>query len=153
MGLGHFVIPAQAGIQGLYPFLLSYYDLNKKVPCKLSVLFGLNKFMSTIIGISRQFVSVPITTVRNLEEALTIIEREKRKEIETKITKKEKRQPEKTYTEREISKYSEELLQFVGTIDWDQEGISPENISNSHPFKPAFDAIAIIKDDIDVIAQ
>jgi len=128
-------------------------DLNKKVPCKLSVLFGLNKFMSTIIGISRQFVSVPITTARNLEEALTIIEREKRKEIETKITKKEKRQPEKTYTEREISKYSEELLQFVGTIDWDQEGISPENISNSHPFKPAFDAIAIIKDDIDDLFQ
>jgi len=27
MGLGHFVIPAQAGIQGLYPFLLSYYEV------------------------------------------------------------------------------------------------------------------------------
>jgi len=128
-------------------------DLNKKVPCKLSVLFGLNKFMSTIIGISRQFVSVPITTARNLEEALTIIEREKRKKTERKITKKEKRQPEKTYTEREISKHSEELLQFIGTIDWDQEGVSPENIIDSHPFKPVFDAIAIIKDDIDDLFQ
>jgi len=128
-------------------------DLNKKVPCKLSVLFGLNKFMSTIIGISSQFVSVPITTAKNLEEALTIIEREKREETETKITKKEKRQPEKTYTEEQIRKHSEELLQFIGAIDWDQEGVSPEDISNSHPFKPVFDAIAIIKDDIDDLFQ
>ena len=31
MGLGHFVIPAQAGIQGLYPFLLSYYKKTPKI--------------------------------------------------------------------------------------------------------------------------
>ncbi|GAG33526.1 unnamed protein product, partial [marine sediment metagenome] len=82
-------------------------DLNKRVPCKFSVLFGLNKFMSTIVGISRQFVPVPITTARNLEKALAIIEREKNKETEPKITKKGKKPPEKTYTEEQIGKYSE----------------------------------------------
>ena len=50
-------------------------DFNKRVPCKFSVLFGLNKFMSTIVGISKQFVPVPVTTAKNLEEALTIIQR------------------------------------------------------------------------------
>ncbi|GAG03215.1 unnamed protein product, partial [marine sediment metagenome] len=40
-----------------------------------------------------------------------------------------------------------------GAINWDQKGISLENIPNSHPFKPAFDAIAIIKGDIDDLFQ
>lgn len=38
-------------------------DLNEKIPCRFSVLFGLNKFMRTIIGFSKQFVSVPVATV------------------------------------------------------------------------------------------
>ncbi len=128
-------------------------DLNKRFPCKFSVLFGLNKFMSTIVGISKQFVPIPVTTAKNLEEALTIIEREKNKETEVKITKQGKRLPEKTFTEDHIIRYSDELLQFMGTINWDEEGISSEDISDSHPFKSVFDAIAIIKGDIDDLFQ
>ena len=127
--------------------------LNKKVPCKFSVIFGLNKLMSTMVGISKQFVPIPIATAKNLEEALTIIQREKKKETETKITKKGKKLPGKTFTEEQTGKYSEELLQFMGTINWDQKGISSEDIPNSHPFKSAFDAIAIIKGDIDDLFQ
>ncbi len=128
-------------------------DLNRKVPCNLSVLFGLNKFMSTIIRISKQFVPVPITTAKNLEEALTIIKRGKRKETKPKIAKKGGKLPKKTFTEKQIRKHSEELLQFIGTINWDQEGIPPENISDSHPFKQVFDAIAILKGDVDDLFQ
>jgi PAS domain S-box-containing protein len=109
--------------------------------------------MSTIVGISKQFVPAPIAPAKNLEEALTIIEREKRKETEPEIAKKGKKLPEKTFTEEQIRKHSEELLQFIGAIDWDQEGVSPENISDSHPFKSVFDAIAIIKGDVDNLFQ
>ena len=128
-------------------------DLNKKVPCKFSVIFGLNRFMSTIVGISKQFVPIPVTTAKDLEEALTIIEREKNKETETEITKKGEKPPEKTFTEEQIRKYSDELLQFMGAINWDQEGISTEDISDSHPFKPVFDAIGVIKGDVDDLFQ
>jgi len=128
-------------------------DLNKKVPCKFSVLFGLNKFMSTIVGISKQFVPVSIATAKDLEEALAIIEREKRAETEPKIAKKGKKPLGKAFTEEQIRKHSEELLQFIGAIDWDQEGVLPENISDSHPFKPVFDAIAIVKNDLDDLFQ
>ncbi|GAG45957.1 unnamed protein product, partial [marine sediment metagenome] len=90
---------------------------------------------------------------KNLEEALTIIGREKNKETEKEINKKGEKLSEKTFTEKQIKKYSDELLQFMGTINWDQRGISSEDISNSHPFKSAFDAIAIIKGDIDDLFQ
>lgn len=59
----------------------------------------------------------------------------------------------KAFTEKQIENYCEELLQFMGTINWDQEGISLEDISDSHPFKPVFDAIAMTKRDVDNLFQ
>ena len=128
-------------------------NLNKKVPCKLSVLFGLNKFMSTITGISKQFISTPITIANNFEKAMAIIERGKKREINKRIVKKEKKLLKKLFTEEEISNYSDELLQFMGAINWDQEGMAWEDISDSHPFKPVFDAILLIKNDLDDLFQ
>ena len=128
-------------------------DFNKKAPSRLSVLFGLNKYMRTIFRISKQFAPGPVTTARNLEEALTIIEEEKNRGTGTKNTVKERTLPAKTFTEGQVRKYSTELLQFLGTINWDQQGVSPEDISDSHPFKHVFDAMAIIKGDLDDLFQ
>ena len=124
-------------------------DLNRKVPCKLSVLYGLNKFMRTIFGLSKQFVPVTINTADNFEEALTIIERAKRKDAEPIIAKKEKKLFKKTVTKEHLKKYSDELLEFIGAINWDQGGFSSDAISYAHPFKPVFDAISVIKGDVD----
>ena len=126
-------------------------DLNKKVPCRLSIGFGLNKFMRKIIEISKQFVPISVAMVNNFEEALTFIEREKRKKTKTKITKKEKKLPQNRFTKDQTRNYSDELLQFMGAINWDETGIISEDISNSHPFKSVFDAVAILKGDVDDI--
>ena len=124
--------------------------LNKKIPCKCSVLFGLNKFMATVVEISRPFISaIPIATAGNFEEALTIIEREKRTPADMDNTKRGKRHREKKFKEKQIQQYSDELLQFMGTLNWDQEGMPPENINSSHPFRGVFDAIVLIKNDLD----
>ena len=127
-------------------------ELNRKVPCKLSVVFGLNKFMKTIIGFSKQFVPVPITTAHDLEEAMAIIEREKKRGSETRIPKM-KRRTEETPQDEKIRNYCDELLGFMGVINWDQEGTAWEGMSDSHPFKPVYDAMAIIKEDIDDLFQ
>jgi len=123
-------------------------DLNKKVPCKLSVIFGLNKFMRTIVGFSKQFVPVHITTAHNLEEAMAIIEKEKKGKPGSGIVKNKKRM-KKSVADEEIRNYSDELLRFMGAINWDQERTEWEDISHSHPFKLVFDAMAIIKEDVD----
>ena len=128
-------------------------DLNKKVPCRLSVGFGLNKFMRAIIRVSKQFVPFPVALTNNFEEAMTIIGREKQKNTKTKIVKKRRNLLGKTSVEDQIRNYSDELLQFIGTINWDHTGISAEDIRDSHPFKLVFDAIAIIKEDVDDLFQ
>ena len=127
-------------------------DLNRKVPCKLSVVFGLNKFMKTIIGFSKQFVPIPVTTAHNLEEAMAIIEREKGKGPEARIPKM-KRRTEETPQDEKIRNYCDELLGFMGVINWEQEGTAWEGMSDSHPFKSVYDAMAIIKEDVDDLFQ
>ena len=123
-------------------------DMNEKVPCKLSAVFGLNKFMKTIIGFSKQFIPIPVTTAHDFEEAMAIILREKKRETETRIPKM-KRRAEKTAQDEKIVNYCDELLEFMGVINWDQEGSAWEGMSDSHPFKSVFDALAIIKEDVD----
>jgi len=129
-------------------FIDATRDLNRKVPCKLSVIFGLNKFMRTIIGFSKQFVPVPVATARNFEEAMAIIEREKKREPETEVAKNKKK-PEETFQDEKIKNYCDELLEYMGTINWDREGTTREDISDSNPFKPVFDALSIVKEDVD----
>ncbi len=46
--------------------------------------------------------------------------------------------------------YVEELLHFVGRIDWDEKGVEKlADVDTSHPFLPVFDAISLIKEDLD----
>ena len=125
-------------------------DLNRKVPCKNSVIFGLNKFMRTIISISKQLIPFPVTTAGNFEKAMAIIERKKGKEPETRIAKMKGR-TEETPQDEKIRNYCDELLEFMGMINWDQEGTEWEAVGDSHPFKPVYDAMSIIKEDVDDI--
>lgn len=128
-------------------YLSRMKTLQEKVPCRLSVIFGLNKMMQTIIEISKQFAPFSVAAAHDLKHALTIIERARVKGTKSKTVK------EKTYTEQQIRQYSDELLDFMGVINWNQSGASTIEVSDSHPFKSIFDAIAIIKGDLDDLFQ
>ncbi|MCP4723316.1 MAG: PAS domain S-box protein, partial [Desulfobacteraceae bacterium] len=44
---------------------------------------------------------------------------------------------------------AEEILDYIGAINWDEQGIPAESIPNSHPYKVVFDALTVLKTDID----
>jgi len=48
-----------------------------------------------------------------------------------------------------LAQYSDEILKYMGSINWDAHDFQFETIPDSHPFKPVFDALAVIKTDID----
>ena len=122
-------------------------EVNKKTHCKLMVGFGLNKFMKTLVGISSPFVSSPVIVANDLQEALEIIER--KKETSAGPAGKIQKHSSKTYTDVQLSDYANEMLQVIGGINWDQEGISTNGMSEDHPLKPVMDALSIIKLDLD----
>ncbi|MCP3874089.1 MAG: response regulator, partial [Desulfobacteraceae bacterium] len=136
-------------------FLKAFKKSHKMYPCKLSVLFGLNKFMQTVISIGKQFFPTRLVVAKNIEDAIAIIEKEKVKsrttgdrEIDIKIAKQ-------NLSESEVSKSIDNLLQFMGEINWDHKGITTQEnpVIDSHPFRPLFDSLTLVKHDFDTIIQ
>lgn len=48
-----------------------------------------------------------------------------------------------------FEKYSDEILKYMGSINWDVHGNQFDNIPDSHPFKAVFDSLTVVKTDID----
>lgn len=117
---------------------------NKKLPCRLSVIFGINTMMRAIIEISKPFAPFAVETALDLNDALLRIDqvRHHKKDILPVASNK-------TYSENQISRFSDEILEYMGYINWDKAGASKIEIGESHPFRAVFDAIAIIKNDLD----
>jgi signal transduction histidine kinase len=128
-------------------------EINKKIPCKLAVVFGLNKFMKTLVGISSPFISYPVMVANDLQEAIELTGREREREISTGSVDKRRKHGSKIYTEEQLKGFANELLQVIGGINWDQAGLSLDGISEDHPLKPVLDALAIVKLDLDYLLQ
>jgi PAS domain S-box-containing protein len=52
-----------------------------------------------------------------------------------------------------MEKFKTQLLNYMGTLDWDQKGIGDQNIDDGHPFKEVFEALSIIKADLDSVFE
>jgi signal transduction histidine kinase/CheY-like chemotaxis protein/HPt (histidine-containing phosphotransfer) domain-containing protein len=46
-------------------------------------------------------------------------------------------------------RYAEEILEYIGGINWDEKGIQADHIGTAHPFRPVFDALTVLKTDFD----
>jgi signal transduction histidine kinase/CheY-like chemotaxis protein len=127
--------------------------ISKKIPCKMAVVFGLNKFMKTLVGISSPFMAYPVMVANDLHEALELTAREREREISAVSAGKTKKHASKIYTEEQLREFANELLQVIGGINWEQAGLSIDGISEEHPLKPVLDALAIVKLDLDYLLQ
>ena len=128
-------------------------EINNKTPCRMSVIFGLNKFMKALVAINRPFVSIPVFIAKDLQDALMIMEKEREKELRAAPGGKREKPEAKTYTEEQLKKFAKEMLHVIGGINWDQEGVSLDGMQEDHPLKTVLDALAIIKLDLDNMLQ
>ena len=136
-------------------FIERFRKSYEKYPCKLYVVFGLGRFLRAVVSISRQFFPVPIEIAKNLEEAVAIIRKDKKqipaidaKGEDTNILKR-------NLSNIEVNQSINNLLGFMGEINWDHEGIKTQinPIEDSHPFSPLFDAVELIKQDFTITMQ
>ena len=53
-------------------------------------------------------------------------------------------------TSQQTQQYVDELLKYLGSINWETDGFDPAfEVDPSHPYRPVFDALALIKSDLD----
>ena len=136
-------------------FIDRFKKSNQKYPCKLYVIWGLNKFLHTVVRISRQFFPVPLVIAEDLEHAVCIINRRKEGKTITSDMIKENEEIKKTFTGIEVKNHINNLLKFMGKINWDLEGINvnEKEIIDSQIFKPLYESISLIKQDFDMILK
>lgn len=126
-----------------------YFDaimaLYQKYPFQVFIFYGVNKLLGAGIRLYQPFVPFTIKIVEDLDSALKYIAEEDSK---TAVSVKELTKPD------QIQQYVDEVLQTIEGIDWETGGIS-RNVerSRSHPFYPVFDAIDLIKWELDDLFQ
>ncbi len=122
-------------------YVLSWHREN---PFRMYVMFGANALISTLIKMAKPISPFTIMTAGDINQAFELIQKDQSK----------KRHPPKQGDEQQdslIQRYIDELLLFIGSINWEKDGIDANisEIDPNHPFASVFNSIKIIKDELD----
>jgi signal transduction histidine kinase/ActR/RegA family two-component response regulator len=129
-------------------------ELHTAYPCQLGVIYGMSPFARAAYNISRHLMHpIPTITASDFKDGMEKI----RKFAAAKSTPpaeeagKEKHSLKMEDVERRIR----DLLDFMGTINWEQNGIPVDSrmVDNKSPFRPLYEAMIILKQDYDEIAR
>lgn len=115
--------------------------------CRLLTNYGANKMVRTSLLISNYLTPFYMNLCDSMEDALMLIANDKDNSVQGMM----KPPPEKKGEKSLVKKYSSELLDFLGNINWEIDGHSDvvESVNQDHPFKTVYDAITLIKSDVD----
>lgn len=120
---------------------------------KLIFIVGGSKIVMTGLTLLKKRLPVPMIFVKNLNEALSRISQLEGAEIETPLQTLD--EDEKNQSDQ-YKKYVDEFIDFIASFTWEtweapgkEEKI--KEIPDSHPYKPVFEALKLVKLDIDVL--
>ena len=127
-------------------YVRRYRELQEKYPCRGLLVFGLNTTLRAVMAVTRTLSPFPVFMARDFDDAMSIIRnlRAQKKDRQLKKFRSEKG----TYTRQDMNRYAEELLEFIGMVNWDQPDTEWKEVDKDHPFKYVFDAVAVVKGDI-----
>jgi len=126
--------------------------IDKRLPCKYSVIIGLNPLMRIIINVSKRFVQFAVDSTKSFQYALEMVERKKSTLLTTEISHVEE---DEITDKNEIAQQIDLLLRFMGSISWETKSLSDKKIDKkiSPQFRPLFESLALIKNDFDAILK
>jgi len=133
---------------------IGYYkagrEFYKNYPFKMTILYGMNRFVKAAINFNKPFLPFKASIADDLEDALTLINKDK-SESKSPIPGYAKKHPDITSGKADkIDQYVNDLLLFIEKIDWGKYDIDQnKSIDPSHPFSRVFDAITLVKWELD----
>ncbi len=133
-------------------YVKTLQDIHQRYPFRIFFYYGRNKFIQTAVNLTKPFLAFKVRGCENLEHALELVSKDKAKGMKNKTITKltSKLFPSDRHTE----KYVNDLLSFLGNIDWEKDGFyGVDNYTHSHPFSRVFDSIRFIKKDLDNLLE
>ncbi len=125
-------------------------DFYSQYQFKTYFAYKVSKPMKVVLSLSSALVKFPLKIENDFDSVFDAISSEE-KTITKKINLKSLlKLSKKRKTKDDIQKYVDEFLRFLGEIDWEEIGISEKYKKDpSHPFYQIYEAIAVIKNDLD----
>jgi PAS domain S-box-containing protein len=134
------VTGAQVRARQAYARLMTSF--HHQHPFRLLVLYSPNRVMRTLIELARPLVPFRVLVAPNLDGALRLVAEDRAPGRTARRTPLEGGTPQD---------HLSELLHFLGSIDWDADGLGADvpEVSPWHPLKQIFDAVEVLKMDVD----
>ena len=126
-----------------------YYDailaLYKNYPFRIFIFYGAKKFVKAGINLYKPFVPFKVRVVKDLSGALKLIVGEM---SEAKVSREKLPEPDR------LKRYVNEVLQSIDEINWESGSIGGNKERDpSHPFSPVFEAIDLVKWELDDLLE
>ena len=134
-----------------YDYIMKWY---KDHPFQMYIFYGANRFLRAAINLASPFVPFPVHLIEDLDDTLDFIAKDKSDKMKPASPSADNEAVIESFESRLIRPYVDECLQFLGSINWETDGYDDSrDVEDPHPFKPVFDAIALIKMDLDDLLQ
>ncbi len=116
--------------------------------CQMNVMYGGDRTVRAGLSISSYLRPMKIHISESPEEAIQWITTDKEKNVP--CEKRPGGLPQAVEMDK-IKIYADELIYFLGNINWEVDGFDSDlvDIEPDHPFKLVYDAISLVKMDID----
>src|SRR6056297_17219 len=129
--------------------LFMKYVLNwhRDIPFRMYVIFGANTLVSTAVKMAKPFTPFSVMVTGDINQAFETIRKDQEKKKSSPPTGDEQQ-------DSLIQRYVDELLLFIGSINWEKEGLDTDcdGIDPNHPFASVFNSVRIIKDELDAMS-
>ncbi|MBU1743028.1 MAG: PAS domain S-box protein [Proteobacteria bacterium] len=131
-----------------------YMDLLKRWhedrPLRLYVFYGANWFIRTAARMGAPFMPFRIGMARDWDEAWRIVSVDKARMPREEFNQISTMFADDGGVSGDLEKYSQQLLHYIGGINWEANGIDfGQDLGPDHPFKSVFDALRLIKGELD----
>ncbi|MGD2087852.1 MAG: ATP-binding protein [Candidatus Aminicenantes bacterium] len=116
-------------------------------PPKASIIISGSRIVNISLKLARKKMETPMIFAKDLQDALSIVRKLEDpfyQEQPPNLLGSSKKEPEDPY-----KKYVDEIMDFIASFTWDTPERRLKDIEDDHPFKSVFDAISLIKLDID----
>jgi PAS domain S-box-containing protein len=123
-------------------------ELQGIIPCRGYLLFGLTRVTRGLLALVKPFAPCPVLPARDFDHAMELIRHLRVKEAQDRRKAGDGGNLERVFSEQEVRGYADEVLDYIGVINWDKPEVETRNVGDEHLFKHVFDAVAVVKGDV-----
>jgi PAS domain S-box-containing protein len=124
---------------------------HKQYPIELYIFSNPSRWIKAAVALARPFMPFRVRLADNLEAALVLAEGIHRRPSRLSRIERLLQKPGAS-RRREIEAYRDQLLHYLGDIDWEKDGSpKPPTDPGKHVMGPVFEAIALLKAELDEV--